>query len=76
VIDWYDKNECHHNDANGHDRTNGRIFKISYGDTKLEKVDLQKLKDDQLLQLQWSKNDWMARHARRVAPLALRFCPL
>ena len=22
--------QCHHNDANGHDRTNGRIFKIAY----------------------------------------------
>ena len=24
MIDWYDKNQCHHNDVNGHDRTNGR----------------------------------------------------
>ena len=29
MIDWYDKNQCHHNDVNGHDRTNGRIFKVS-----------------------------------------------
>ena len=34
MIDWYDKNQCHHNDVNGHDRTNGRIFKVSYGETK------------------------------------------
>ena len=32
MIDWYDKNQCHHRDVNGHDRTNGRIFKVSYGD--------------------------------------------
>ena len=34
MIDWYDKNQCHHNDVNGHDRTNGRIFKVSFGETK------------------------------------------
>ena len=43
MIDWYDKNQCHHNDVNGHDRTNGRIFKISFGDTKAVAQDLQKL---------------------------------
>ena len=30
MIDWYDKNQCHHGNAAGHDRTNGRIFKIRY----------------------------------------------
>jgi putative membrane-bound dehydrogenase-like protein len=30
MIDWYDRNQCHHGDVNGHDRSNGRIFKISY----------------------------------------------
>ncbi len=40
LIDWYDKNQCHHNDANGHDRTNGRIFKVSYGETKASPQDL------------------------------------
>ena len=34
MIDWYDKNACHHGDVDGHDRTNGRIFKISYGPSK------------------------------------------
>ncbi len=29
MIDWYDKNQCHHNEVNAHDRTNGRIFKVS-----------------------------------------------
>lgn len=47
-IDWYDKNECHHNDVNGHDRSNGRIFKVSYGETKFEKVDVRKLSDEDL----------------------------
>ena len=40
MIDWYDKNQCHHNDVNAHDRTNGRVFKVSYGDTKASPQDL------------------------------------
>ncbi|MBI2948576.1 MAG: dehydrogenase [Verrucomicrobia bacterium] len=66
VIDWYDKNQCHHNNVEGHDRSNGRIFKIVYGDTKWAPVDLQKRRDDELVQLQLHKNDWYVRHARRV----------
>jgi putative membrane-bound dehydrogenase-like protein len=65
-IDWYDKNQCHSNDANQHDRSNGRIFKISYGETKFENVDLQKLNDEDLVQLLLEKNAWHARHAQRI----------
>ena len=28
MIDWYDKNQCHHKSVDVHDRTNGRIFKV------------------------------------------------
>jgi len=66
MIDWYDKNACHHFDTNGHDRTNGRIFKISYQNAKHTPVDLQKLESDALVELQLSPNDWMVRHARRI----------
>ena len=34
-----------------HDRTNGRIYKISYNDAKPVKVDLQKLSDEELVKL-------------------------
>src|SRR5439155_407905 len=34
MIDWYDRNQCHHGNPAMHDRTNGRIFKISYGNPK------------------------------------------
>ncbi|MBI5759570.1 MAG: DUF1080 domain-containing protein [Planctomycetales bacterium] len=30
MIDWYDNNQCHHGNVAGHDRSNGRIFKVSY----------------------------------------------
>lgn len=66
MIDWYDRNQCHHKNYDGHDRGNGRIFKISYGDSKPIKVDLQKLSDDELLQSFRAPNEWHARHARRI----------
>jgi putative membrane-bound dehydrogenase-like protein len=66
MIDWYDANACHHRDTNGHDRTNGRIFRVAYHEAKMAKVDLAKLDDEQLVELQLNPNDWHVRHARRV----------
>jgi putative membrane-bound dehydrogenase-like protein len=66
VIDWYDKNQCHHNDPNGHDRSNGRIYKVAYGDTQWTPVDLQKKNSAELVELQLHRNDWYVRHARRI----------
>jgi putative membrane-bound dehydrogenase-like protein len=66
MIDWYDKNQCHHNRVNDHDRSNGRIFKIVYNNQKTTHVDLQSKSDAELVQLQLHKNDWYARHARRI----------
>ena len=66
MIDWYDKNQCHHGNAAGHDRSNGRIFKVSFGEAKAVKVDLQKLSDEDLVKLLPSKNSWHARHAQRI----------
>ena len=66
MIDWYDKNECHSTDPNQHDRSNGRIFKISYGESKPHPVDLQKLSDQELVDLTMSKSEWSSRHARRI----------
>ncbi len=66
MIDWYDKNECHLNTIESHDRSNGRIYKVSYGEKKAEKVDLQKLSDEELVKLLASKNAWHARHAQRL----------
>jgi putative membrane-bound dehydrogenase-like protein len=66
IIDWYDKNQCHHTREDGHDRSNGRIYKIVYNDQKTTRVDLAKLGDEELLKLVPSKNEFMSRHARRV----------
>lgn len=65
-IDWYDKNECHSNDANHHDRSNGRIFRISYGDPKFQPVNLATQSDEALIQFTIDRGDWFGRHARRL----------
>jgi putative membrane-bound dehydrogenase-like protein len=66
MIDWYDANACHHRDPGGHDRTNGRIFKVAHEPAQPARVDLQKLSDEELVELQLHANDWYVRHARRI----------
>lgn len=66
MIDWYDRNQCHHGDVSLHDRSNGRIFKINYGAPEPVHVDLQKKTDLELVELQLNKNDWYVRQARRI----------
>ena len=66
AIDWYDKNQCHHNVVEGHDRGNGRIFKIVYKDQKTTPVNLASLTDSELARLQTHPNEWRVRHARRL----------
>ncbi len=66
MIDWYDANACHHREPDGHDRSNGRIFKVSYKNAKPVTVDLKKQSDDELVEMQLNDNDWYVRHARRI----------
>lgn len=65
VCDWYDRLPCHQ--VRPHDRTNGRIYKFTYGDAKkITDINLPAASDEQLVALQLHKNDWWVRHARRV----------
>ncbi len=64
VADWTDTGECHNYKIA--DKTNGRIFKITYGDVKPWKGDLARLSDLELAKLQEHKNEWIVRHARRL----------
>jgi len=66
VIDWYDKNQCHSSNPEVHDKTLGRIYKISHVNDKWVKVDLAKMSSDELVDLQLQHNDWYVRHARRL----------
>ncbi|MCP6725988.1 hypothetical protein NL526_28430, partial [Klebsiella pneumoniae] len=49
-----------------HDRSNGRIYRISYNNAKPVRVDLQKSKDDELVKLLTHENEWYCQHAQRV----------
>jgi putative membrane-bound dehydrogenase-like protein len=66
LIDWYDKQACHHGDPKIWDRSNGRIYKVCYRGTKPAEVDLAKKTDLELIELQLHENDWYVRHARRL----------
>ncbi|HEX4611675.1 MAG TPA: PVC-type heme-binding CxxCH protein, partial [Urbifossiella sp.] len=66
-IDWYDKQICHRNEPEVWDRTNGRIYKISYKGTKnVAGLDLKKCGDEELAKYQTHENEWYVRHARRL----------
>ena len=67
MIDWYDMQACHLNDPGKHDRTNGRIYKIVYGDlAKPRTVSLGTATDMELVKHTLNRNDWYVRHSRRV----------
>ena len=66
LIDWYDKNACHRTNPEIWDRSNGRIYRIGYGNAKPKTVDLAKLSSVDLAKLQSHENDWFVRTARRL----------
>ena len=68
ILDWYDRNQCHHGDAAGHDRSNGRIFKVVYDRQAPApaSIDLARERDAALVAMLGHDNEWYARHARRI----------
>lgn len=62
--DWYDARACHQQQPQ--DRTNGRIYKISYGTPAPVKVDLAKLSSAELVRNQLHKNEWFVRRSRII----------
>jgi hypothetical protein len=66
AIDWYDKNQCHSLNPDVHQKTLGRIFRISHEKDRWVKVDLQKMSSEALVDLQLNRNDFYVRHARRI----------
>lgn len=62
VSDWSDSGECHDND--GVHRTSGRIYKIVYGEPKkAEPINVAAMKDEELVKLLESPNNWWSRMA-------------
>lgn len=66
AIDWYDKNQCHSPNPDVHQKTMGRIFKISHSTDQWKKVDLYKASDKELVECQLNKNEWYVRQARQI----------
>ncbi|MDX1928218.1 MAG: family 16 glycoside hydrolase [Pirellulaceae bacterium] len=66
MIDWYDMQACHLKEIEKHDRSNGRIYKISYGKSPAVKVDLAKQSDLELAEMCLHQNEWYVRHSRRL----------
>jgi putative membrane-bound dehydrogenase-like protein len=62
--DWSDTGECH--SVRNTQRQTGRIYKISYGQTRKDAVDVGPLSDLDLVELQRHRNDWFVQHARRL----------
>ena len=65
LIDWYDKQACHHGDVNIWDRDNGRIYKISYRGTKPVTGGSEQKERHGAGRAATAQNDWYVRHARR-----------
>ncbi|MEZ6041977.1 MAG: FG-GAP-like repeat-containing protein [Planctomycetaceae bacterium] len=66
LIDWYDKNACHRTNPEIWDRTNGRVYRVSYGDVKANSVDVASWNESQLLAAHEHKNEWFVRMARKT----------
>ncbi len=67
LIDWCDLQHCHNPTPEKWDRTNGRIYRVSWKETyKPVKVDLGRKSDVELAQLQAHRSDWFARNARML----------
>lgn len=66
MIDWYDMQACHLKEIEKHDRSNGRIYKISYGKSPAVKVDLTNQADLELAEMCLNENEWYVRHSRRL----------
>ena len=66
AIDWYDEQACHRRNPEIWDRTNGRIYRITYGEPEPKSVNLLEKSDAELVALLRHENAWYARTARRI----------
>ncbi len=66
LIDWYDKNACHRTNPEIWDRSNGRIYRISYGTVNPQSVNVHEFNDAQLIAAHEHRNEWFTRMARKT----------
>lgn len=67
MIDWYDKQHCHTGNEEAWDRTDGRVYRMSWTATwQPVSVDLSKLSTQALVDMVTSRDEWESRMARRL----------
>lgn len=66
MIDWYDKNACHRADKEIWDRSNGRVYRVSFGATDSQGWSLEHATMQELAQTHRSTNENHVRTARRL----------
>ncbi|MGH7947583.1 MAG: PVC-type heme-binding CxxCH protein, partial [Opitutaceae bacterium] len=67
VIDWSDTQHCHNPRDEVWDRTNGRLYRVSWAQTyQPGKVDLVAKSDAELAALHTHRSEWFVRVARRI----------
>ncbi len=68
-IDWYDKQQCHNNNPNDHDRANGRIYRVSFDGAPSRRITKKWIEasDVELFgeAVSFTGDTWWSRHARR-----------
>ncbi|MFK7851702.1 MAG: PVC-type heme-binding CxxCH protein [Akkermansiaceae bacterium] len=65
ICDWYDRIPCHQQ-RKFTDRSNGRIYRIKYGNRDPVFVNLEAASSEELVANQLHQNDWMVRQSRRI----------
>lgn len=67
VVDWYDKRASHLDPRDNWDKTNGRIYRISYGaPERVGAFDLSAKSSKELIAYRTAGNDWWPDMARRL----------
>jgi putative membrane-bound dehydrogenase-like protein len=66
AIDWYDKNQCHSPNPDVHDKSLGRIFKITHENDVFVRENLYDASDLELANYQTHTNEWYARQSRMI----------
>ncbi len=64
--DWQDSQTCHHRDVEIWDRSNGRLFRIRYGDAKTTNTSLMEMDLAELVETVAHPNTFHANQARRL----------
>ena len=62
--DWHDPQTCHHRDPDIWDRSNGRVYRIRYGEYEANRVDLVGASDVELAEYLTHSNSFVARQAQ------------